>query len=195
MSIILSIVALFLSLSIFSLVLFDTNFRRGYNFSRNMRKNAKEHTTMSTYNTANIPLSWYNTVFAHRLDLFADTEWGINHALSAALIGTDVVLMVNLRDFQMFSDGVYKLLIEDPFGCEWTESFPIERDFVERNLDKLIRVEAQILDARTKDGVLRFKKNKYYTNLLVPYKVSETGVFTELFTSELFDKRYENEKR
>lgn len=175
----LSITALIIALIALLVPYLDKDFRRGTIIAKLERKAVKYMgENKAIYHFAQVPLSWGGTCY----HLMPEVVNGGTHKLSDYyLTKTDVksaVMYVVLRNYKMISEGTYKLLLEDPTESAWTDYVKIDRDFLEKNLDYIIRVEAEFVSKQSTEGVTLFNPDSTYKYLIQPIKVEATGYYS-----------------
>lgn len=181
MAIYISLLAVILSIVSIVLPVLDTDFRRGYMFSRNMKhiKHYEDHYRKYSYRT--IPLSWIGTAYHLKPDLMNYATHTLDMYFLEQKKVKEAVLYLSLKDFQSISDNTFKLLVEDPFGEVWTGYVKTTRDFIEDNLDKIIKLEAEIVLKESEEGFALFQpesKNKF---VIHPVNIEATGIPTLVY--------------
>ena len=184
MSYFLSVIAIIVSLAALLVPYLDKNFRRGILIAKLERKAVKYMGGDKViYHFAQVPLSWGGTCY----HLMPEVVNGGTHKLSDYyLTKTDVksvVMHVVLRNYKMINEGTYKLLLEDPTESAWTDYVKIDRDFLEKNLDYIIRVEAEFVSKQSTEGVTLFNPDSTYKYLIQPTKVEATGYYSAVMSS------------
>lgn len=178
MTLILSILAILISIGSILIPIFDKDFRRGYMFSKNMKGIKHYQREFKHYSYHSIPLSWIGTAYHIKQDLMNYATHTLDMYYLEQKQVSEAIFYVSLKDFQSVSDGTYKLLIEDPFGEVWTHYAELDRFFIEDNLDKIIRIEAEIVSKESNDGIAMFHPDSKLKNLINPLKVEATGIPT-----------------
>ncbi|MBE0450731.1 MAG: hypothetical protein IBX70_07785 [Clostridia bacterium] len=176
----LTLLALAISIIALIMPIVDKDFRRGYMFAKLEKQAVKDILKLrmdrnEKYYMQDMKLSWAGTAYHLMPGLVNQATNKLIDFHSPKTEVRSTVLMVILKDYKMVKDGVYKLNLKDPFAELWTEPIEISRDFLERNLDYIIRVEGEIVNKNTSDGVILMNpemKNKY---VYQPLKVDETG--------------------
>ncbi|MBI9013841.1 MAG: hypothetical protein JEZ08_16525 [Clostridiales bacterium] len=180
MTLVISIVALLIAVAAVLIPLLDKDLRRAYIFVKHSKALDNFKGEHLTYNEYNIPLRWYGTVYHLKNDLVNMATHTLNMFYSEMKEVTEAVFYVNLKDYQCISENTYKLLIEDPHTEAWTHYIKLDREFVEANLDKLVRVEAEIVSKETDDGVIFYQESTQHKLIIKPMKVEATGIPTLL---------------
>ncbi len=178
MAIVLSIVAIIISLSAILIPIVDKDFRRGYIFSKNIKGLKHYQREFMHYSYHTIPLSWIGTAYHFKPNLVNYATHTLNMYFLEQKEVSEAIFYVSLKDYQCISEGVYKLQIEDPFGEVWTHYADIDRTFIEKNLDKIIRIEAEIVSRESEDGIALFKPDSKMKNVIHPMKIEATGIPT-----------------
>lgn len=174
-----SILALVISLVALLFPFLDKNNRRGYMIGKLEREALKRYhelrLTNILYNFSEIPLTWMYTAYHLRPELvnkgtvvLKDYFMGINGS-------KQIIVYVGLKDYKMVSEGTYKLLIHDPTLEVWTLPFKIDREFIEKNLDCIIRVEAEILGRNSANGIITFHPEEKGAFLFNPIGIESTN--------------------
>lgn len=176
LAIIISIIALGLSGYTFYALLFNKKHRAALLFVTNFQK-AMQYPVrpLGKYGKL-VPVTWIGTAFHLRNDILSEATHCLEDCLLEVKTKSDVLIYAVLKDFKKVSDKTYHLLIEDPFGEVWTHHAFVDRTFIEENLDMVIRIEAEFVSRELEKGIVRFSDKTNKNLLLVPIKVSATGI-------------------
>jgi|GEM_PF-3544906 len=181
MAIYLGLLAVLISITSILIPIIDKDFRRGYMFSKRTKniKHYEDHYRKYSYRS--IPLSWIGTAFhlkpelmnyaTHTLDMYFLEQQEVKEA----------VFYLSLKDFQTISDNTFKLLVEDPFGEIWTGFVRTSREFIEKNLDKIIKIDAEIVLRETEEGIALFQPNSKFKYVIHPVKLEATNIPTLIY--------------
>lgn len=181
MTLVISIFALIVAAASIIVPVVDKDLRRAYIIVKHSKAIDIFKGKSNLYNEFNIPLNWFGTVYHLRNDIVNRATHTLQMYFLEMEILSEVVFYVNLKDYQCFAENNYKLLIEDPRAEVWTHFFELERNFVEENLDKLIRVEAEIVSKEKEDGLMYYQESTRNNYIIKPIKVEATGIPTLLY--------------
>lgn len=178
MTLFISILALILSVAALSWPIIDKNLRNAYKYSKNYSGVKYYQKSSGHYGFYKIPLCWIGTAYHLRNGLMDSATHSLDMYYLEQKEVKEAIFYVSLKDFQSISTGQHKLLIEDPFGEVWTHFTDISRTFIENNLDKIIRIEAEIVSKESQDGISLFHPDSKMKNVIHPLKIESTGVPT-----------------
>lgn len=191
LAIVISILALVVSCLTSYALLFNTKHRAAHQFIKNYQK-VRQYPHSDSYRKARvIPITWLGTAFHIRADLLNAVTHTVDMYYAEARTVSEALMYAVLKDFKKVSDNNYQLLIEDPFGEVWTHYATVARTFIEENLDKVIRIEAEFVHRELEKGVVRFSQTNNNDLMLIPIQVTATGLPKVIFDfdlEELYEK-------
>lgn len=183
-----SMLALFIS--VFSLLLpyLDKNNRRGYMLGKLEREAISRYQKLQfsqvIYRFSDIPITWMYTAYHLRPDLVNQGTSVLKDYMLSANSSKRIIVYVGLKDYKMVSDGTYKLLIQDPTLEIWTLPFKIEREFIEANLDCIIRIEGEVIGRNSANGIITFHPEEKGAFLFNPISVETTNTPLLIFETK-----------
>lgn len=181
MAIYFSIIAIIISVTSLLIPIIDKDFRRGYLFSKRIKRVKHYEDHYRKYSYRSIPLSWIGTAYHLKPDLMNYASHTLDMYFLEQQEVKEAVFYLSLKDFQSISKNTFKLLVEDPFGEIWTGYVETTREFIEDNLDKIIKIEAEIISRESEEGIALFQpesKNKF---VIHPIKIEATNIPTLIY--------------
>ena len=174
-----SLLALIFSLVALLFPFLDKNNRRGYMIGKLEREALSRYYKLGlkaiVYNFSEIPLTWMYTAYHLKPEVVNQGTTALRDYMLNISKSKRIVVCVALKDYKMVSEGHYKLLIHDPTLEIWTLPFKIEREFIEKNLDYIIKIEAEVIGRNSAGGIITFHPEEKGAYLFNPIAIESTN--------------------
>lgn len=174
-----SLLALIISLIALFFPFLDKNNRRGYMIGKLEREALSRYYKLGpgsiVYRFSEIPLTWMFTAYHLRPEIVNQGTTALRDYMLHISKSKRVIVYAALKDYKMVSQDTYKLLIHDPTMEVWTLPFKIDREFIERNLDYIIKIEAEVIGRNSASGIITFHPEEKGAFLFNPITVESTN--------------------
>lgn len=185
-----SILALIISVAAFVFPFLDKNNRRGYMMGKMERESLGRYARLShndiVYHYSNIPITWMYTAYHLRPELVNRATVALYDYPLIANSHKRIIVYVALKDFKMSSNDMYRLLIHDPTMEIWTMPIKLDREFIEKNLDHIIMIEAEVIGRNTSEGLIMLDPDSKGAFLFNPIRVEATNTPLMIFETKDF---------